>query len=328
MYVYIEMFIPKLTRFQKNKENECYEKRIIIDSIVYVVSIPIDRWKYNTQKQVSRWIKQHPKLDGRFPFGTLTKQGGISETDVEAHRCEYCSKILSCFRSKVRHMNKCTFKEKECTNLVIINPSSEGVLTNERTVINNNNTTNNIVNNNGITVNIQINSFGKENPKWLTERTIGYIFQDNAKGLASLIKAKHFNDDFPENQNIRIDTKNNINKYVQVHQNGKWRLRQTKPTLDSLLLSSQDLVTDILDTEHDDEEIEYNEDDPQSVSEQHIHKTIRDFQNTEYFRDRRPRLVQKWVNVHDILADQGEEYKKIIMSIKTAMLDRNLVESQ
>lgn len=316
------MFIPNTKRFELNESTNHYERRYVLNTEVYLISIDKDKWKHTLYRTISRWFKEHPTLDAKFPYGTITKVDNISKDDVVSHRCEYCSKVLSCFRSKKRHMIKCTYKDDvSATTDISATPVTE--LANERTVVNN--TTNNITNNNGITVNIQINSFGKENPRWLNERTLGHVFQDQVKGIASLIKAKHFNDEFPENQNIRLDTKNNMNMFLQVYQQGRWRVRQAKPVLESLLLSTQDLITDIIDTEH---ESDNSGDSDNDDDEQYQNKIIKEFQETEYFKDRKPRLDQKWSNVQDILSNKGKDYKKIMLSIKTAMLDRNLAENQ
>lgn len=322
------MYIPSIKKFDFNKETKCYERRFIIKDKVYLISVLETEWKSNMTKRIERWLETVSNIETRFPYGKLTKIDYITKDDILCNRCEYCSKELSCLKYKKRHMSKCTFKDRprepiiQETQLI---PCSETTpppppLINERVMINNtnNNTTNNTTNNinNGVTLNIQINSFGKENPKWLDNDTINYVFRDQVKGIVSLIQAKHFNSEFPENQNIRLDTKNNINKFVQVYQKGKWRVRQTKPIIDSMLLNAQDLVTNIVDTDNMLDET--NED------EEYHAKVIKDFQETDRFKDNSRRLRTKWKDVNEIMTSGGPEYKKIVMSLKTILVDRNL----
>lgn len=312
------MFIPSIKKFDLNPETNHYEKRVIVDDVIFIISVPATLWNVSNRRAINRWLKSNPKLDGKFPYGTITKEDNITIHDVCEYKCEYCSKELLNLTYKRKHMEKCSHRvlpDEEDTPLVneVIRQTTINNTTNTTNTTNN---TTNTTNNNDITVNIQINSFGKENPKWLTERVLGNVFRDQVNGIASLIKAKHFNDAFPENQNIRIDTKNNLNNYVQLYENGRWRIKQTKPTLDTLLIHSQDMITSIIDTN--------NMLDEDNEEEAYHAKLIKDFQETDHFKDNKDRLDRKWANVSDILTNRGPEYKKIMSSIKTIMLDQNL----
>jgi hypothetical protein len=89
----------------------------------------------------------------------------------------------------------------------------------------NNNTTNNIIN---------INNYGDEDTKYITSDYILKLLKNRpAKTIPELIKYTHFNDDHPENQNIKITNKKE--PYVKVRKNDKWELQDKDETITDLI---------------------------------------------------------------------------------------------
>ena len=89
----------------------------------------------------------------------------------------------------------------------------------------NNNTTNNIIN---------INNYGDEDTKYITSDYIVKLLKNRpAKTIPELIKYTHFNDEHPENQNIKITNKKE--PYIKVRKNDKWELQNKEETISDLI---------------------------------------------------------------------------------------------
>ena len=100
-------------------------------------------------------------------------------------------------------------------------------ITNNNNNNNNNNNTNNIIN---------INNYGDENTKYITSDYILKLLKNRpAKTIPELIKYTHFNDEHPENQNIKITNKKE--PYIKVRKNDKWELQDKE----------RETITDLID---------------------------------------------------------------------------------
>ena len=98
------------------------------------------------------------------------------------------------------------------------------------TTINNNNCGNTQTNNQN---NIQLNNFGQENLDMLTDKYMRKMVIYPYTAIPKMIKKIHFNDNFPENKNIRMLNKKD-NK-LQIRNNNKWEYVNKKETLESLI---------------------------------------------------------------------------------------------
>ena len=95
-------------------------------------------------------------------------------------------------------------------------------------ITNSNNTTNNMTNN------IIIHNYGDEDIKYITGDYILKLLKNRpAKTIPELIKYTHFNDDHPENQNIKITNKKD--PYIKVRKNNKWELQDKDETITDLI---------------------------------------------------------------------------------------------
>ena len=102
---------------------------------------------------------------------------------------------------------------------------------NNTVIINNNSTTTNNINN---TVNnINVNNFGNENVSYLTHDFLSYCLMNPKQGMTKLIKNIHYNEEYPENHNVRCKSlKQNIfEKYI----NSEWCVCDASNTLDELI---------------------------------------------------------------------------------------------
>ena len=303
------MFIPSLKRFEMNECNDRYEKRFIINEKLYRFSISKDKWNKNMSKNVSNWIKRHQNMGCTFPYGYITKEDNVNINDVKENGCEYCGKIYISLKNKRTHMKSCKHKDH-----IPEKPPGETSLTtventrvSHQTIINNNH---NITINN----NIQICDFGNENQKWLTKDLLMCVYLDRKSAVKHLIRSKHFNDKFPENQNLRLDNKNNINRRLQVYSNGRWRVREAKPMIDLAFINTNEIISDLLNTEDDDT----------SYDDDHQTQVIKEFQNTDKFRNMYNRLMRKWEDLGQCIEKEDTEFQEYWEYIKTLLLDHRL----
>jgi len=308
------MFIPSLKRFELNDSNNRYEKRFILNDKLYRFSISTDKWNKNMSKNVSNWIKRHTNIGCTFPYGYIIKEDRININDVKENGCEFCGKIYISLKNKRNHMKTCKHKDTipekppEETSITTL----ENTRVPHQTIINNNN---NITINN----NIQICDFGNENQKWLTKDLLMCIYLDRRAAVKHLIRSKHFNDKFPENQNIRLDNKSNINRRLQVFSNGRWRVREAKPMIDFACINTNEIISDLLNIE-DDDDTSYDDD--------HQTQVIREFQNTDKFRNTHRRLMRKWESLGECIRKEDTEFQEYWEYIKTLLLDHRLKMEQ
>jgi hypothetical protein len=125
--------------------------------------------------------------------------------------CPRCMLSFSCSQSKYKHI-----KANKCIARSIIHarvPNAQNITNNNTTNNTNNcnnttnNTTNNIINDNksncNNNTNIYINNYGNERLDYLTKERIFKILLSGHNTIPLYIQDKHFNDEFPENNNIK-----------------------------------------------------------------------------------------------------------------------------
>jgi hypothetical protein len=93
-------------------------------------------------------------------------------------------------------------------------------------------TTNTIITNTN-NININLNSFGQETLTHLTHDFLSHCLLNPSKGFTSLIENIHYNNDVPENRNIRCKSlkRNVFEKYID----SEWRSCDASNTLDELI---------------------------------------------------------------------------------------------
>jgi len=152
------------------------------------------------------------------------------------HQREYCKKkdLVLSEKEKNKHAND-TQKIEELTSqvqsllhMIMSSMGEKNMCTNSHnnnigTTINNisnsNNITNNqITNNTQLQINTQINNYGSEDTSYITKEQYKEILQNPFTGLSKLINIVHFNDEHPENNNLRIPNKKQ--SYIEYYDNG------------------------------------------------------------------------------------------------------------
>ena len=125
---------------------------------------------------------------------------------------------------KEKEDDKQEIKElKEMVEKLLLESKGNTTITNSNNITHH--TTNNIIN---------INNYGDENTKYITNDYILKLLKNKpAKAIPELIKYTHFNEDHPENQNIKITNKKE--PYVKVRKNDKWELQDKEETISDLI---------------------------------------------------------------------------------------------
>ena len=182
--------------------------------------------------------KQHPN-------DTQTTPKWVSRT------CQFCNKTFTRKSGLKKHLNICllkknddNLKDKKIDELIKNQKENENLKEIVEKLLLTNNTTNNTTNNNNYnttntnsnnTINntININNYGSENTKYITKDFILNLLEKPYSAIPELIKYTHFNDEHPENHNIKITNKKD--PFVKVLKNDKWELASRKDTISDLI---------------------------------------------------------------------------------------------
>lgn len=101
----------------------------------------------------------------------------------------------------------------------------------------NNTTTHNIETQNVIVV----NSFGKENTEYLTDKIVAKLIQTGPfTCLPKIIEKIHFDPDHPENHNIKVTNQNN--NYAKIVKDNKWVTTNKKNAIERMIQSGYDIL--------------------------------------------------------------------------------------
>ena len=88
-------------------------------------------------------------------------------------------------------------------------------------------TTNNVQNN------IILNNYGNENVEHLTDTIKNAFLKIPYGAIPKMIKSVHFNDEVPENKNIKLPNKND--SLVKIYKNNEWIYKDRNETINDLI---------------------------------------------------------------------------------------------
>jgi hypothetical protein len=217
------------------------------------------------------------KLQKNPPKPSKTLQSSLQNPPVpdKVYGCKFCGKEFSRKDNLRRHMdNRCKaasenvdykemflemknelIKEKEefkkQLNVLLENV---GNTTNNTT----HNTTNN-TNTTNITQNIQLNSYGSENMKHITDILKTQMLKIPYGMIPKMIEAVHFNDEMPENKNIEMS--NVRDNKVKIFSNNKWIYRDKDETINDLVEGKYF----ILENHYDKDKDKFNKDEQEHI---------------------------------------------------------------
>ena len=156
-----------------------------------------------------------------------TMEHKFYEIPEKKYFCEFCEKKLSSKKVLKRHQERHCKKNKNIKKLELFDKMLENKkikrimekeIENNYQINNCNNTINNNSNNN---ITININNYGDENMDILNDNFLkNNLLKMPFTAIPELIEKIHFNNEFPENKNIRILNKRD-NK-MQIRKNDKW----------------------------------------------------------------------------------------------------------
>ena len=161
--------------------------------------------------------------------------------------CDFCGKTFNTRKSMLRHIRSyCKYRKdiNENKELKKIIKSQSKQITKFEELLEksgnqfNNNTQNNDNSNNKTINHININNYGEENLDMLTDDFKKHCVRHPYYALIKIIEKIHFNDEYPENKNIRLLNKRD-NK-LQVRDNGKWNYRNKEETIKEALDDSNE----------------------------------------------------------------------------------------
>ena len=152
-------------------------------------------------------------------------------------KCTFCDKNFTRQYGLTCHLKICKKKKEEETLTIIQNEEmikmkkeiEELKKCKNGNITNNTNSHNNIVNNNTI----NINNYGDENLKYLSNKDFAKLLDGIYNAVPKLIEKIHFDPNHPENQNIKYT--NQRSPYLKVIKDNKWQLVSKKEELLDLI---------------------------------------------------------------------------------------------
>lgn len=231
------------SRFIRNNYDKNYTKIINLSEsprLTVKLTIPFSIWSRFTSNTIGKWLKINSNLPSyhslQFRWGTIDILHNDFQYPIDIfhfeHQCQGCTLCFDTSSGLRKHKHKCEYfksflKKQQSDN----NTPTQSI--NQR--IYNNNNCHNIDNsktniNNNITINTtseHLRSFGNENGKYMTDDLFFKCINDIEHSLAHLIQHRYFNPQYPENQNIRAYSQDDIENRIEVFIDNKWRLRCT-----------------------------------------------------------------------------------------------------
>lgn len=238
----------------------------------------------------------------------------IAETNIiinkQKYKCDKCKKIYYTRSGLSRHRDNCIIEDG--TIIITQNQSSPSI----------NGGTNIIINNN--INNIQIRNYGDENPKWLTSNLLYNAVRDIKRAVPKLMQKRHFNDDFPENKNLRINTKRDMNRLLQVFENGRWRLKDRKQTFYRVIVDIYDILSEALRDDNNDEE-----DDTGYLENTTLNEQVKKTRRSHKFLQEIEKIRPIWEEFEEkIKSEDNTIMDDLWNDLKILLMDRHLAIEQ
>jgi len=200
-------------------------------------------FKHHLKQHYNRKKACKPLLSDT-PYKQLLDVLDTKEEKQPVYTCKYCNRPFSQSSNRSRHQASCQGNNGHSHTQVQQD--------NHATIINNYNITVNNVNNN-----ITINSFGLESYAHLTHDFIKKCVGGRLEGMETLVKAIHFNDEVPENQNVRH--KSLKKQMVQVNEDGCWKIKDANDVIHRIITKSSQLANNCYHNDNDWQNYDANE---------------------------------------------------------------------
>jgi hypothetical protein len=220
---------------KKHLTNENNEKKYEVDNAkIYIMDTQKIHKDTHIGKKDTQKIHKDTQIGGKNT--QKLKKNTILGKKEKSEICDFCAKTFNTRKSMLRHIRLYCKEKKELDKME--NENSKIIEKQNKFIefqtkqINKllekngkqiNNTQNNTNSNNTINNTIHINNYGEENLEMLTDEFKERCITRPFYAIIDIIRKIHFNDDYPENKNMRIVNKRD-NK-IQVLTDGKWQYR-------------------------------------------------------------------------------------------------------
>ena len=304
-----------VSRFSKQSDGS-YIRSVYIDGITYNIRVESSVWNTkNVTSHVNYWIKRkklgkNPKLK----YGTLTRT--TDDDTVKTHICSQCEKVYKSRSGLLRHIKKHHTEDNIITNVHDVNPVSNVATQNIE------NQTNNITNN--IQQNITVRPFGKENPKWITEKVIIDALRNIPNAMMNLIKEKHFNEKFPENRNVELCNEFR-NRYLTVQEDSRKKVVDKKTMFMRMCDNACDAVTTTLESYSEPPDSDESEDEDESPEDRRCRLVANRIRRSDHFSAVVDTYIDKWQDYvaeveHDEVLKKADHYiTMLLLDLKLAL---------
>jgi len=296
-----------------------YVKLFKINDIQYKAVVTPEIWESTNVTKISQNICYYIRSkrlgkDPRFKYGVVQE---TTQTSTE-HRCEQCEKTYKSRWGLLRHI-----KAKHPVTDIVPTEPAEAPMT-ISTTNNIENQTNNNTTINNIQQNIIIRPFGKEDPKWITEKVILDALRNIPGAIMNLVKEKHFNERFPENRNVEMCSEFR-NRYLSVQDEGRRRIGDKKNIFMKMCDNACDAVTNTLESYSepvDSDESEDEDEDPEGRRCRLVANRLRQSTHMSSVVDR---YIDKWqdyvsnVEPDQVLKDADHYITMLLLDLKLAL---------
>lgn len=296
-----------------------YVKNVYIKNTEYQIIIPGESWEHNDNRKIhnhiSYWIRS--MKSGKTPilkYGTFSI---ISKNNTQGiYTCTMCDREFKSRSGYYKHR-----KTHKHQGLEISQPPVQNIMTQ-----------NNNVTNQNIQINITPRNFTEENPCWLTPEIFLDAIRDVTTAIPKLIKAKHFNEKYPENHNLRLGDRRDIKKRLQIYRNKRWTIENREDITDRLMYGMYDILDEVFHYFVGDGEGEEEEEGSQeALTEEELHNqsVLVNIRRSERAGRIISRVLCKWKSLEKQLENRNPTLlEKINDRFDTILLDNELKISQ
>ena len=303
-----------ISRFKKHPDGSMI-RTVKINDTTYKLIVQNSIWeKHNVSRHVSHWIQQHKKgNDCAFKYGVVEVCNDITDVNI----CDKCNKQYKTRYGLLRHIKS----KHPVTDIV---PAEKAPPTAVSTTNNIENQTNNNTTINNIQQNIIIRPFGKENPKWITEKLIVDALRNIPGAIMGLVKEKHFNEKFPENRNVELCSEFR-NRYVSVQEDNRRKVEDRKDMFMRMCNNACDAVTTTLESYTEPQDSDESEDEDETPEDRRCRLVANRIRQSDQFSAVVDTYIHKWqdyistVEQDEVLKDADHYITMLLLDLKLAL---------
>jgi len=226
----------KFPSFSSSPTNSLPHSQVQTDSVSLIQTSSL---------QVSKYFCQKCKTEFKNSKAIALHRGRCNGTSP--YECKKCGLRFISTSNRIRHEKTISCQERQVVEAKEVAPqlvvSASTPSGNGNSIVTNSNNTmnhsNNVTTNNNNTVNITINAIGKENVRHLEDeispdmqKFILNCIRSGTSGVCQMLVRKHFDDKYPENQNIRKTNKKD--DFMEFHDGSSWQIDLCKNVLQTI----------------------------------------------------------------------------------------------